>query len=205
MIYEHGPVILARHPDAVKKHGNESHLDDINADPPLSKIGIEQGRQLGALFVARSDIGLIITSHKERARHAADIARTHKRIPVVVSKELCEVDWGECSGEPKDKVFTPEMDARAREEGLDFRIAPSAETWTEKHIKIARVIDCYRDVFPILVLGHGQSTQAYVAGEMGWDRQRTLKEFKPRNAEAYDFDPLLCIPPERIFQPTLKT
>ena len=127
---------------------NEAEIASGWKDVELSKLGIQQAKELGERF-KNIRIDLICCSDLKRAVDTVKIAFGDK-IPIIVDKRLRELNYGDFNGKPS-KIVSSMKKERMKE------AFPNGESYEQA---IARVHDFYKELkknYPkktALVIGH---------------------------------------------------
>jgi broad specificity phosphatase PhoE len=87
-------LVLARHGES-----ESSARGVVGGDEPLTELGREQARSLGARL-AQVPLGLCLTSAAVRARETAELALAGREVPVEVVPELGDIRFGAFEGRP---------------------------------------------------------------------------------------------------------
>ena len=127
---------------------NEAEISSGWKDVELSKLGIQQAKELGERF-KDIKIDLICCSDLKRAIDTAKIAFEDK-IPVISDKRLRELDYGDFNGKPSEIVGLMKKDHIKKP-------FPSGESYEQA---MERIHDFYKELKKnhsnktILVVGH---------------------------------------------------
>lgn len=110
--FRHGQAERNLHPELVGGRSNES---------PLTELGIEQAKKLGAYIVnTDTQFDIVQSSPAVRALDTAQIALPSRRVHV--APDLQEISRGDSEGEVRDTVFTPKVRVREGSLGMDFKL-----------------------------------------------------------------------------------
>jgi len=127
---------------------NEAGISSGWKDVELSKLGIQQSKELGERF-KDIKIDLICCSDFKRAIDTVKIAFGDK-IPVIIDKRLRELNYGDFNGKPSEVV------GRMKKERIEEPF-PSGESYKQAMV---RVHEFYRELKEkhsektVLVVGH---------------------------------------------------
>lgn len=137
-------ILLARHGET---DWNREGRWQGWADPPLNDLGREQARTLAAELQATS-FAAVYSSDLRRAAETAEIVAAPHGVPVVLDRDLRELDVGSWSGLTRAEIMKRFPDGRR----------PDGETHEQQATRVrAAVVRIARD-HPgrrVLVVGHG--------------------------------------------------
>jgi alpha-ribazole phosphatase/probable phosphoglycerate mutase len=128
---------------------NEAGLASGRSDGPLSSLGEEQARALGARRRNES-IDAIFASDLERSRRTAQLAFAERGVLIECDERLREIDYGSLTCQPNGVIHA----VRARHIDIPF---PGGESYREVTARVADYLADMRRRFPrgrIVVIGH---------------------------------------------------
>ncbi len=158
-------IILTRHGET---DWNSERRWQGHVDRPLNDTGRAQAAELAASLV-ETPIGAIYTSDLVRARETAEIVAANLGLPVIVDRELREVDVGEWSGLAHDEIAErfPEGFARWQEGLHGWDEGESYEAMRERVVAALLRIAARHAGETILVVAHGGTIRACRAAATG--------------------------------------
>lgn len=180
-------IYLARHGQS---ESNRERRLCGQLDPPLSALGLQQGRAL-ARVLTEVPVDAIFTSTLRRtAQMAAPIAAA-RGLAVTPLPGLKELSLGALEGRYRDQR-DPEAQALWQQRKADparFR-PPGGETFAELAARALAALEALQARSAggaALIVGHRETNRALLAGLLGWSTERVLQE-KLRNHLVYDID-----------------
>ncbi len=158
-------ILLARHGES---DWNAAGRWQGHADRPLTAVGRQQARRLGA-ELAGERLDAAFASDLRRAWETADIAVSCLGLDVVRLRELREVDVGSWSGLTRAEVVAryPDGMRRWQSGGVGWDDGESYEDMGERVAAAVRAIAADHQGGRVLVVSHGGSIRAVKANALG--------------------------------------
>src|SRR4051812_23065670 len=119
-------ILLARHGET---DWNKSGRWQGWADPPLNETGRSQAREL-AEQLREIPLDVVYSSDLQRAHETAEILAAPHGVPVLVDKDLREIDLGSWSGLTRDEI----------DERYPNRERPDGETHEEHGARVRAAV-----------------------------------------------------------------
>jgi broad specificity phosphatase PhoE len=146
-------IVLARHGDTEWSHtGRHTSITDV----PLTALGREQARRLGARFAERFggiEFASVFTSPRRRARGTCELAGFEQ---AVVLDDLVEWNYGAYEGRTTEEIRRDVPDWTIFSHG-----APGGESVEDVTARADRVIDFVtRSDGPVVLFSHGHFLRA---------------------------------------------
>lgn len=155
-------ILLARHGET---EWNAAGRWQGQADPPLNETGKAQAERLAELLDPYP-LAAIYASDLERARATAEAVGRRRGLPVLLRRDLREVDCGSWSGRFHADL-PPEQVARWRAGEKAWEGGESYEEMAERILAAVFDIAARHDGEHVLIVSHGGAIRAIHASALG--------------------------------------
>ena len=163
-----GPVPVAPAELTLVRHGetewSRSGQHTSRTDVPLTALGEEQARALGALLAGARPV-LVLTSPRQRAVRTVQLAGLADLAPVEMDPDLAEWEYGEYEG-----ITTPQIRETAPGWTVWTGHTPGGETAEQVQVRADRALARIRAALadgPVVAVGHGHFSRVLAARWLG--------------------------------------
>ncbi|SDJ79358.1 probable phosphoglycerate mutase [Ferrimonas sediminum] len=182
------PIYLCRHGQT---RWNQLGILQGHLDSELTELGRQQARVLGQQARALS-LDFILCSDLNRARETAVIASQALNLPIQISSQLRERDFGALQGLSRDQSpqWWQHYDSRHLQDALAIPGAESASSvWQRAHNALFQLLNQHPDS-NVLLIGHGEWQRIVQNGLLSYPLHSAHHPI-PDNAEIWCLDDLL--------------
>jgi 2,3-bisphosphoglycerate-dependent phosphoglycerate mutase len=170
-------ILLVRHGETDWNH--ERRIQG-QSDPPLNELGREQARALSQALAAEQ-VDAVYASDLRRARETAEILAAELGLPVVVDRELRELNFGPWEGRTVEELEARYADAFARWRNGGEAGWSGGETHAAMAERVRRAVHRLAETHPggrILLVAHGGPVRVLLMDAEGLAYPEARREFR---------------------------
>ncbi|WP_051252554.1 histidine phosphatase family protein [Ferrimonas kyonanensis] len=185
------PIYLCRHGQT---RWNQLGILQGHLDSELTELGQQQARILGQQAQALS-LDFILCSDLDRAQQTAIIANQTLKLPIQISSQLRERDFGSLQGLERGQSpqWWQHYDSRHQQDELAIPGAESASSvWQRAHGALCQLLNQHADR-NVLLIGHGEWQRIVQNGLLSYPLHSAYHPI-PDNGDIWCLDDLLVEP-----------